>query len=273
MTISNPPISHIEFSRSKYYYYLNYDISSLLPHFIHEQISPIQNQFAVTKDRNRYSDPIRHQEDATKVKYQYDNMNYHQDQYDLNRDIGRRYLEPLKTHDTTDDTASKMSTARITVSGDGTSMHSWNTTKIVPKGNYNRQQKSSPPKFASELANQWQELDNGNVLKIERPHFRLPNKPSLLKKLSDASYTTATATDEQQLHSPSTTHSTDELRSQLPWSYFHGRDDVLPRKTFSHSSHTNVAHDDHDHDSDGGGDQRHHQKRISQHSNNHHEQR
>lgn len=195
-----------------------------------------QNHFPQSKEQSRYSDPVRHQEDL-KTKYQYDNMNFQQDNhnYDLSRDIGRRYLEPIKTESMdVVDTKSKLS-SRIHVNPDTSSINSWNTTKVIPKGNFNRQ-KSSPPKFANELSNPWREVDDAAALKIERPHFRLPNKPSLLKKLSDASYSTAVA-DDHQLHSPTTaTHSTDELRGQRPWSYFHGRDQALPKKIYSQHS-------------------------------------
>lgn len=97
----------------------------------------------------------------------------------------------------------------------------------------------------------WKEMTNDAVLKIERPHFRLPHKSSLLKKLSDSSYV---ATDEQlppphpqsQPHSHQVPHphshlhpahaaqyTSDELRGQLPWSYFGARAEVVkPRKSF-----------------------------------------
>lgn len=161
-------------------------------------------------------------------------MNFQTDNYDLSRNIGRRYLEPIKT-ESMDDTKSKLS-SRINVNTDTSSINSWNTTRVIPKGNFNRQKSASPKLASNELSNPWREIDDGTALKIERPHFRLPNKPSLLKKLSDASYSTAAA-DDHQLHSPTATHSTDELRSQMPWSYFHGREQSLPKKTFSQHSH------------------------------------
>lgn len=191
-----------------------------------------QSHFTQSKEQSRYSDPVRHQEEL-KTKYQYDNMNFQQDNYDLNRDIGRRYLEPIKSEPMDD--AKRKLTSRIHVNADTSSINSWNTTKVIPKGNFNRQ-KSSSPKIANALSNPWREIDDGAALKIERPHFRLPNKPSLLKKLSDASYSTAAA-DDHQLHSPTATNSTDELRGQRPWSYFHGRDQSLPKKIYSQHGH------------------------------------
>lgn len=178
-----------------------------------------QNHFPPS-ERSRYSDPAQQQQ------YQYDNLSYQQDKYDLSRSIGRRYMEPLKG-DSESDWNRKSPNSKSDSSSRSAHMYRGNDARRTPSV------------LSNELSNPWREHDTvDSVIKIDRPHFRLPNKPSLLKKLSDSSYN-AEAIDvvdspDHNPHSPSASFSTEELRSQLPWSYFQSRDDVLkPRKTFS----------------------------------------
>lgn len=77
----------------------------------------------------------------------------------------------------------------------------------------------------------WREMPSDAVLKIERPHFRLPHKSSLLKKLSDSSYVQPSS--DEPPHPHTVQYTGEELRGQLPWSYFGARSDVIkPKKSF-----------------------------------------
>lgn len=177
-------------------------------------------------------------------------MSYQQDKYDMGRNIGRRYIEPLKDeslnesdkhikrtaisrNSSHEDRASKKS------SWSDDSGHSTSTVHLTAQTNMGStasgSNKAGP---TNEKSYNWKEMPTDAVLKIERPHFRLPHKSSLLKKLSDSSYVVP---DEQQQTHPhphphpahTSQYTNDELRGQLPWSYFGSRAEVVkPRKSF-----------------------------------------
>lgn len=164
-------------------------------------------------------------------------MSYQQDKYDLSRTIGRRYIEPLKGEsiDEPDNQTKRLAISRNSSNEDKSSKKSsWSddsghsnstvhlTHTTIP-GNSIRSKTNDEKSF------NWREMPSDAVLKIDRPHFRLPHKPSLLKKLSDSSY--VAPTEEQHHHTVQ--YAGEELRSQLPWSYFGARSDIIkPKKSF-----------------------------------------
>lgn len=177
-------------------------------------------------------------------------MSYQQDKYDLGRNIGRRYIEPLKDeslnesdkhikrsaisrNSSHEDRASKKS------SWSDDSGHSTSTVHLTAQTNMGSTASGSKAGTNGKPYN-WKEMPTDAVLKIERPHFRLPHKSSLLKKLSDSSYVVPDEQLHQQPHpnqhphpSHATQYTSDELRGQLPWSYFGARTEVVkPKKSF-----------------------------------------
>lgn len=191
-------------------------------------------------------------------------MSYQQDKYDLGRNIGRRYIEPLKDESNESDKHIKRSAisrnsshedrASKKSSWSDDSGHSTSTVHLTAQTNMGSTASGSHKAgggggggggSTNGKSYNWKEMPTDAVLKIERPHFRLPHKSSLLKKLSDSSYV---ASDEQvQPHPHSQQHpshphphpahtsqyTSDELRGQLPWSYFGARAEVVkPRKSF-----------------------------------------
>lgn len=214
----------------------------------------LQNHFPTT-ERSRYSDPSFYHQ------YQYDNMSYQQDKYDLGRNIGRRYIEPLKDEslNESDKHIKRSAISRNSSHEDRSSKksswsddsgHSTSTVHLTAQTNMGSTASGSKqPGPNGKQPYNWKEMPTDAVLKIERPHFRLPHKSSLLKKLSDSSYVAA---DEQlppphpnshphpqsHLHphphpSHASQYTSDELRGQLPWSYFGARAEVVkPRKSF-----------------------------------------
>lgn len=186
----------------------------------------LQNQFPVTNERSRYSDPSHHHH------HQYDNMSYQQDKYDLTRTIGRRYIEPLKdaSIDEPDHPTKRMITSRNSSNEEKSSSKksSWSgesqnsaSTVYLTNSNQALGAQQFVPAIDSHRYQSWRELPSDSILKIDRPHFRLPNKPSLLKKLSDSSYIMPDETS-----GVTTAYAGNELRNQMPWSYFPGRQDI-----------------------------------------------
>lgn len=195
-----------------------------------------QNHFPPTIERSRYSDPSYYHQ------YQYDNMSYQQDKYDLSRTIGRRYTEPLKSDSIADEPDSK-NVKRIIVSRNSShdekssKKSSWSedsgkTTSTVNLTQSNQTLKNNNSDMDKQY--DWNGMPMDIVVKIERPHFRCPNtnKSSLLKKLSDSSYVKQEECNDHP-HSASVQYTGEELRSQLPWSYFGAPTDVIkPKKSF-----------------------------------------
>lgn len=199
-----------------------------------------QNEFPATHDISRYSDPSHYHQ------YQYDNMSYQQDKYDLSRTIGRRYVEPLKDNSIDQPDSVQRPKSRMSSSEERSSKKSsWSddsqhTASTLHLTQVNAAQKRKSPHVDATQHHSWREMVADDQLKIERPHFRLPNKPSLLKKLSDSSY--VVPDESNSAHSPP--YAGDLLRSQMPWSYFQPQTDsthhsatvsgmIKPKKSFS----------------------------------------
>lgn len=194
-------------------------------------------------------------------------MSFQQDKYDLGRNIGRRYIEPLKgeSPDEPDNHIKRTATSRNSSHEDRASKksswsdesgHSTSTVHLTQPNMSKTNASGTVPKHTNgKTSYKWKEMPADAILKIERPHFRLPHKSSLLKKLSDSSYV-PTAEQQQQPQqqqqqqqqkqqsqhshphlnqhpSSSVQYTTDELRGQLPWSYFGTRTEVVkPKKSF-----------------------------------------
>lgn len=167
-------------------------------------------------------------------------MSYQQDKYDLSRTIGRRYIEPLKS-DSIDEPDNK-NVKRILVSRNSSheekssKKSSWSEDSGKTTSTVNLTQPNQTLKDSSDMDKEydWNGMPMDIVVKIERPHFRCPNtnKPSLLKKLSDSSFVRPDDYDNHH-HSASVQYTGEELRSQLPWSYFGAPKDVIkPKKSF-----------------------------------------
>lgn len=175
------------------------------------------------KERSRYSDPSFYHQ------YQYDNMSYQKDRNELAAPIGQRYTEPLKDksdepnkkfkrdkknpHSSNEEKSSKKSSAS------DNSQNSISTMHLSNIGQTNGGRDKNGNGIGSDRRSSWRDMTT-EELKIDRPHFRLPNKPSLLKKLSDSSYVETAETNVA-----TAPYAGDVLRSQMPWSYFHGRQD------------------------------------------------
>lgn len=186
-----------------------------------------QNNFPPTGQHSRYSDPSHYH------RFQYDNISFQQDKYDLGKTIGRRYVEPLKNEsiDEPDANVKRNMVSRMSSHDDKSSKrsnwsegsgHSNSTVHLT-----HQPSSANPATNANTDQFNWTDMPMDRVLRIESPHFRLPSKPSLLKKLSDSSYV-ASGESQQPTSQP---HASDELRSQLPWSYFGARGNG-PRKSF-----------------------------------------
>lgn len=173
-------------------------------------------------------------------------MSYQQDKYDLSRTIGRRYVEPLKDKSIDEPDIAHRSKSRMSSSEERSSkksswsddsQHSASTLHLTQ---VNAANKRKSPDVDATQHHSWREMPTDGQLKIDRPHFRLPNKPSLLKKLSDSSYVMP-----DESHSPhSPPYAGDMLRSQMPWSYFQPQSDathhtahasamIKPKKSFT----------------------------------------
>lgn len=167
-------------------------------------------------------------------------MSYQQDKYDLSRTIGRRYIEPLKGEsiDEPDSHNKRLAISRNSSNEDKSSKKSsWSedsghSTSTVHLTHANAPTNSTSAKMNDGKTFNWREMPTDAVLKIDRPHFRLPHKSSLLKKLSDSSYVQHQSSDEPE-HPHTIQYTGEELRSQLPWSYFGARSDVIkPKRSF-----------------------------------------
>lgn len=174
-------------------------------------------------------------------------MSYQQDKYDLSRSIGRRYVEPLKgeTIDEPDSNVKRIVVSRNSSHDDNKSSKksSWSddsnnsaSTVHLSYAHNNPVTSHSHNINSNQTVTSWRHMPTDAVLKIERPRFILPNKPSLLKKLSDSSHIPL-----EEPH-PSVQYTGDELRSQLPWSYFDARSDIIkPKKSFNDLRDDEVA--------------------------------
>lgn len=158
-------------------------------------------------------------------------MSYQQDKHDPDRTIGRRYLEPLKGESVDEPDSHK----RSAISRNSSNEHkksSWSDDSGHSNSTVHLTQSNITPSTSknTDKSYNWRQMPTDAVLKIERPHFRLPHKPSLLKKLSDSSY----VVPDEQPHPAPAQYTGEELRSQLPWSYFSARSDVIkPKKSFN----------------------------------------
>lgn len=179
-------------------------------------------------------------------------MSYQKDKHDVGRSIGRRYIEPLKSEslDEPDNHIKRSAISRNSSHEDRSSKKSsWSddsghSTSTVHLTQTNMAANSNGSKSNNNgKSYNWKEMPTDAVLKIERPHFRLPHKSSLLKKLSDSSYVMPDEQQQQPQPSPqhqpqlqqhsSAPYAGDELRGQLPWSYFGARSEVVrPKKSF-----------------------------------------
>lgn len=183
-----------------------------------------QNHFPPTAQHSRYSDPSHYH------RFQYDNISFQQDKYDLGKTIGRRYVEPLKGESIDEPDAANVKrnmASRMSSADDKSSKRShWSDDSGHTNSTVHLAHQPAHATGPDEPFN-WRDMPADRVLRIERPHFRLPSKPSLLKRLSDSSYVASTSESTPVATVP---HTSDELRSQLPWSYF-GAGANVPRKS------------------------------------------